>query len=370
MKKLLYLILLWPIFSFSQSTFTVKGDVRELKDGDKLYLSYRLNDVLHKDSTVARNGSFQFSGKTNSIAMASISARENPFGDIDILHNNLNFYIEPGNITITGMDSLKYATAGGTSNNRDFTELRDPLRPFYKQLVQLSDSFDALPAEKQKYPEQIAANRIAYYRIKDQMAPLQFSFINKHPGSYISLVTLQGMLNQIDINAVDNAYQSLSVALKTSPEGAAFYKKIAAAKKSRTGSIAGDFELPDNNGKMVKLSGQRGKYVLVDFWASWCIPCRQENPNLKAAFERYRSKNFSIISVSIDGRGEKTAWLEAIKKDNLPWTQLLDAHQKVRDQYGVTYIPANFLLDPTGHIISVNLKDIALMDKLSEILSP
>ena len=361
-------MLISPLFAFTQSAFTIKADVKELKDGDKIYFAYHLNKVLYKDSTTAKDQSFVFHGSISGPAFGLISARENPFADIEVLHNSINLYVEPGNITINGIDSLKFATVGGTPDNLDYAELVNELWPYSNKLARISKDFDALPAAEQKKVDRIAANRIAYYNVLNQMAPVRFAFIKRHRDSYISLETLKDMLNQADVNSIDSAYQSLSARLKNSPEGMAFEGRVAAARRSRSGTIANDFSLPDAGGKLVRLSDYHGKYVLVDFWASWCMPCRQENPNVKTAFERFKSKNFTIISVSIDEQASKAAWLQAIKADGLPWTQLLDASQKVRDLYGVTYIPANFLIDPNGRIVAANLRDKALIDKLIELL--
>jgi len=368
MKRLFWILYISPLAAFTQPAFTIRAHVMELKDGDKIYFSYHLNNILYKDSTIAKDQSFVFRGSISGRALGSISARENPFADIEVLHNSINLYVEPGDITINGMDSLKFATVAGTPDNEDYAELVNELRPYRKKLGKISEDFDALPPEEQKKVDRIAVTRMAYYNVLSQMAPVKFAFIKQHPDSYISLATLKDMLNQADINSIDSAYKNLSNQLKNSPEGIAFEKELAAAKLSRTGTIANDFALPDVNGKMISLSDYRGKYVLVDFWASWCMPCRNENPNVKAAFESFKSKNFTVISVSIDGQNTRAAWLQAIKADGLPWTQLLDASNKVHDMYGVTYIPANFLIDPSGRIVATNLRDKALFDKLREIL--
>jgi peroxiredoxin len=135
------------------------------------------------------------------------------------------------------------------------------------------------------------------------------------------------------------------------------------------GTMAPDITMPDVNGNNFSLSSLKGKYVLVDFWASWCGPCRGENPNIVAAYNKYKNKNFTILGVSLDKT--KDAWLEAIKKDGLTWTHISDLKfwdSEAVGLYGFNGIPYNVLLDPTGKIIADNLRGSDLERKLEEVL--
>jgi peroxiredoxin len=154
------------------------------------------------------------------------------------------------------------------------------------------------------------------------------------------------------------------------------HKGITAVKKALdeqtlVGKQAPDFSLPDVNGNEVKLSSLRGKYVLVDFWASWCFPCRQENPNVVKAYNEFKDKNFAILGVSLDRPGQKDEWLAAIKEDSLAWTHVSDLkywESSVVPLYRITGIPYNVLVDPNGKIIAEKLKGPRLEAKLEEVL--
>jgi peroxiredoxin len=143
------------------------------------------------------------------------------------------------------------------------------------------------------------------------------------------------------------------------------------AAKNLLGKQAPDFTLPDVNGKDVRLSSLRGKYVLVDFWASWCAPCREENPNVVRAFQEFKDKNFTVLGVSLDRPGQKDKWLKAIEDDGLAWTHVSDLkfwESSVVPLYHLEGIPYNVLLDPEGKVIAEGLRGRALVNKLNEVL--
>ncbi len=152
------------------------------------------------------------------------------------------------------------------------------------------------------------------------------------------------------------------------------HARLAEIKKSLAGLIgsqAPDFSLPDVNGTPVKLSSFRGKYVLVDFWASWCRPCRQENPNVVKAWNKFKGKKFSIPGVSFDRPGQKDAWIKAIMQDNLTWKHVSDLlywDSPIVPLYNINGIPYNVLIDPDGKIIGEKLFGEALEAKLAEVL--
>ena len=147
-------------------------------------------------------------------------------------------------------------------------------------------------------------------------------------------------------------------------------EQLEVAKINPIGSHIADFSETDTAGNKVKISSFRGKYVLIYFWASWCRPCRMENPNVVAAYNKYHQKNFTVLGVSLDQA--KASWLNAIRMDGLAWTQVSDLHgwsSALASKFKITSIPQNLLIDPNGIIIAKNLRGDALNQKLEELFN-
>ena len=346
MKKIF--LLLWctfPVAVFAQHQFLVVGKIKNIQFPAKVYLDYRrAGERSHWDSTTVKNGKFEFKGTIADTVLADIYVNNEGISLDDIWGKNntdsKRIYLVSGTTYVTGNDSACNAQLSGTKINADYWK--------YTSLVK-STSSDSVRA------------------IMDRQ------FIKQNPGSYISFDQALNDLDKIGISVDEMTpmFYSLTADVRSGNKAVLFKNYLNSLKASAVGSMAPEFSMPDSTGKLISLSSFRGKYVLVDFWASWCGPCRQDNPNLVKQFEKYKTSKFTILGVSLDRPGGKDVWLKAIKSDGLSWSEVTDLNgfdNKAALLYGIKSIPQNVLIDPSGKIIAKNLSGDDLDKKLAEVL--
>ncbi|MBE9601533.1 TlpA disulfide reductase family protein [Pedobacter sp. MC2016-24] len=219
------------------------------------------------------------------------------------------------------------------------------------------------PVRKSDIEIQLKTTQIKMY------TEVYIAYIKKNPSSPIAMKLLQRISgdNFDDPEQASFVYKLLSDSIKNSSPGLEFKSRLSIALKTAIGQIAPNFSQPDSIGRLISLSSYRGKYILIDFWASWCKPCREENPNMLKVYHKYKDKGFTILSISLDTN--KNNWLRAVHQDNLPWTQLCDLKQKneAAKLYDILGIPANLLIDKEGKVVSKNLFGELLDRKISEL---
>jgi len=375
MKQILLTILFLPMLmlAFAQHKFTVEGNIESIRNTNKIYLNYQKNGESVLDSALIRQGKFIFNGTITDPIPVLLYIMEN--GAMDSSKSNLqvnliSFYLEPGKIKL--MDSSGKIIVSGGPINTDNEKLKVLLDATSERQKKIQEEMTHKEGDKKNKDFSLWEKLAASAEVNSELRSIKRSFIKENPESYLSLLLLEESIGYTDLLEIKREYDNLSPELKTTAlwkaRNESITENIVILEKTAIGKMSMDFEQKDAYGRSVKLSDFRGKYVLLDFWASWCGPCRAENPKVLAAYQKYKDKGFTVLGVSADK--DKQAWLEAIASDKLPWAQVWDPSGRrnpIIIQYGVKGIPSSFLIDPNGIIIDKELRGDKLEKRLAEI---
>lgn len=343
-------------------SFHIAGTITGLDSG-MVYLSHADtagNMVI--DSARLSNQKFSFKGSqlVPELYYLGIKGAKQP---------RLSFFVENSNIQINAVkDSLAKAAITGSATEIVYQNYKKLVHPVEAQIDSLNSQYQE--AYKSKNEKQMAHLDSVYNGLDSTRKTLIGEFAKANPSSIVSAVIIaRNLLFQPNVTQLSAAYNSLDSAVKQTSYGKKIKKSLDIAEMLAIGKPAPVFSQKDIHGKPFSLSSLKGKYVLVDFWASWCGPCRAENPNVVKAYNKFKNKDFTVLGVSLDE--DSTAWVKAIQHDHLNWNQVSDLKgwkNAVAQEYGIMAIPSNFLLDKNGIIIGHDLRGDALENKLAEVL--
>ncbi|MEC4005867.1 TlpA disulfide reductase family protein [Flavobacterium sp. SUN052] len=380
MKKIVVLIVLsLTIFSCTnvpKGEFLISGAAKGLPDGKMITLKVRneFGQIVNMDSAKVKDGKFTIKGKVKEPNMLAIF--------IQGTQQPIPFILETGAIDITiDKDSIWKSEIGGTHNNDVFQEFNTKLNGFNKRLVAFQNKNMAKAMEFQKKQNKVGLEGLnkEYSAIQKEMNDYMSKFPEENTDAYISLVILESKFSAQDFNLenIKKTFNAIDSDLKATKIGKAIQEKLNTIEKNNkikpetalVGKLAPDFSAKNPEGQEISLKQSLGKVTIIDFWASWCGPCRAENPNVVAIYNEFHSKGLNIIGVSLDD--DLNNWKDAIAKDKITWTQVSNL-KKWKDPiaaiYGVEAIPATFILDSNGIVVVKDLRGEELKAKIKELL--
>ncbi|WP_271783304.1 TlpA disulfide reductase family protein [Aquimarina algiphila] len=374
MKRIALLVttLLLVACQKDQKGYSITADTEGFEEGTMVYVNAvsQSRRPIIIDSTTIQNQKFQ-------IKLPAPENNDFNYLTFKDLRGNVLFLAENNPIEMTiYKDSMRSSIVKGGTENELFFSYAKTVKKYGEEKLKLSNEYQIAT----KLGETNKAIKIAAKREELVEAEKQFrkDLANNNSSSLVSIMALTDLLNLKIVSAKEAKEQFNSIAdtLKTSRLGKNLNQLIANAmavsmqKRIDIGSTAEDFSAPTPEGKMLSLKQSMGKITIIDFWASWCKPCRMENPNVVNVYKKYHDKGLNIISVSLDKKQE--AWTKAISDDNLDWNHVSNLQfwqEPIAQAYGVRSIPATFILDEKGNVIAKNLRGPALEEKISELLA-
>ncbi|GEC80182.1 TlpA disulfide reductase family protein [Flavobacterium aquatile] len=374
MKKLVLIAFLSTLlFSCSKAKdgeFILEGKAKGIANGKEVTL-LRQDDSLGMvpvDTVKVENEKFVFKGKVTEPQMHVIQIKnEKPI--------SLYAIVESGEIEVViDKDSIQKSKVSGTYNNDEMQSFTDKRTEFQKAIKDYEKKNQSKLDNAQKSNDEKTINQLKadYKVLQNNMKNYVIKYVEEHPKSYISVLIIYGMFNEIepDLPKIEKYYNALDTTLKNHSEGKKILKVIKKLKSVDVGTKAPDFSAKSPEGKVISLKESLGKVTIIDFWASWCKPCRMENPNVVALYNELHSKGLNIVGVSLDK--DLDNWKQAIAKDGITWTQvsnLKEWSEPIALMYNVNSIPKTFILNKYGVVVAKDLTGKELKDKVTELLA-
>lgn len=370
MKKSFFVLLLAApagLFAQTAGSYKITGRLKNIQAG-WVYLMYVKNGQRALDSAQVNNGAYLFAGKVTE-SLPAILLDVSPAGILPAANNEAQIYLTPESFTVTHVDSFSHVQITGSVANTEFEKLQDVVKPYSEKETALLPRYRA--AQAVQNTADVKAIMEQAKSIDSAMKKAYGLYAKDHPHSPVAFYALEMYAtDETDPDTLQPLFDGLDTVAKHSTAGKTFQDRLTVRAKTSIGKDAMDFTQNDTLGKPVTLSSFRGKYILLDFWASWCGPCRAENPNVVTVYHKYHAKGFDILSVSLDKPGDRAKWLKAIHDDQLSWANVSDLQfwdNAAAKEYGIRSIPQNFLIDPQGKIIAKNLRGDELEKELAEV---
>lgn len=343
------------MMSRAQEGFKITGELGGTLGGDLVLAASGAEGLVKLDEALMVDGSFEFTGRVDGMVLAYVlTSEQRPIATLML--ENLEYTIVAGE---SGID-----VEGGGESQKILNQYNAINQVITREQMKIEQ--EARAAQAQQNQMKLQALQQQFNKVQEEMGAKQAALFKTYKDSPVTAFVIVSIMGQMDYTSLKAAYDALGDPAKNSLYGQAIVQQIAVFRQVEPGSVAPDFKGSTAEGETISLHGIKAKLKLIDFWASWCAPCRQEMPNVSKVYKKYHESGLEIIGVSLDSK--KPDWLKAMKDDKMTWLNILDEQQQISARYLVRGIPHTILLDENNRIIAKDLRGKELEKKIAELL--